>query len=101
MELQKEAAGCGVDSLQYWRMTPREIRAAIDGFNISRKQKMEYDLAIYNQAAWLAGQYFGIAEHNPKRYPQKPFEYGEREEPEMTDCDMESWCRAFAQRMND
>lgn len=102
MELQKEAVSCGVDSLQYWQMTPRDIRAAIEGFNSANKRDFESKMAVYNHVAWLTGQYFGIAQHNPQKYPRKPFELEERDPPApMSDVDMEVWARNFAQKMKD
>ena len=83
-------------------MTPRDIRAAIEGFNSAIKRDFGSKMAVYNHVAWLTGQYFGIAQHNPKKYPRKPFELEESDDQEqMEDTYMEMWARNFAKKMND
>lgn len=98
MEYQVEAAGCGVDSLSFWEMTPREIAAAVKGYNARRKSEIDAQIEMLNMAAWWAGQYNSWAYHNPKRYPRQPYDLERKKKPAMTDNAMESWARAFAKK---
>ena len=101
MELQKEAVSCGVDSSQFWHMTPRDIRAAIKGYGIKIKTEYEATIELNSLYAWLQGKYNGFAYHDPKNYPDRPWglkDTGEISNREMTDCEMEEWAKAWASR---
>ena len=78
-------------------MTPRDIRAAINGYHKRRNEEMELQIELRNNSAWLQGQYIAFAYHQPKKYPQKPWELKPKATAEMTDEAMEAWARSFAE----
>ena len=94
--MQAEAVGCGIDSLQYWHMTPRDIRAAIKGHNKRAKEDLELEMAVRNTIAWLQGKYNSFAQHDPKHYPAKPWELKKNQPEEMTTEQMQNWAKQWA-----
>ncbi len=100
MELQPEAVSCGVDSLQFWSMTPRDIRAAIQGYSKKQKAEIEAKFELNGFYAWLQGKYNAFAHHDPKHYPERPWTAKEEPIPEMTDEAMETWAKSWAMQMS-
>ena len=101
MELQEEAVSCGIDSLSYWHMTPRDIRAAVKGYSKRIKAEVEAQFEMGGFMAWLAGRYNSFASNDPKHYPDRPWTTKEAPQKDMTDDEMESWAKAWASQKQD
>jgi len=57
-----------VNAWDFWRMTPKEIQGRMTAHTRQQEQRM----AQLDALAWMAGQYVGMAQNNPKKYPRQP-----------------------------
>lgn len=71
--------------------TPREIELCFR--SLARRRQMEWE--NIDLAAWLAGRYFLIALHAPRRYPRKP-DGVRRRAADMSDAQMKRVFTAMA-----
>ena len=91
-ELLEGAAELGIaGAAELLRRTPKEIEMELRAAE-RRRQAQAEDMDLL---AWLAGRYFMLAMHAPKRYPRRPD--GIRRRPEkMSDAQMKQVFAAMA-----
>lgn len=92
------AAQIGLRPSDFWRMTPGDFRACVAGY----RKRIEQQLRIRDQIAWMGGNYIGFAVNDPKKYPKKPFlqDVGEEQHAlkPMSETDMKDRFRAIARQ---
>lgn len=59
----------------YWELTPRQYTRYIKAY----KKKVVEDIKRLDMLNFALAKYIAIAVNNPKKYPQKPFSYIEKQ----------------------
>lgn len=68
-DMEEEAIYMGLTLDYYWRLTPKQYAKHCKMY----LKKEEQDVKIMDRLNHILGQYVGIAFHNGKQYPKKPF----------------------------
>lgn len=72
----------GLKLNEYWELNPKQFKKYLDAYQENKKESAkEIDAQNYN-----LGKYIAIAVNEPKKYPEKPLLW---EEKEMTEREME------------
>ena len=81
-------------------MTPKEMQGRMAAHTKQQEQRM----AQLDALAWMAGQYVGMAQNNPKKYPRQPQFYKpevrEKAVRGMGDEEMKTVLTAYAETHN-